>query len=90
MFRAFNVLLAISAFIGIGWVVTLPNRAQCAASGRVVDPSERHCEAAGGYVQLREHALFHSREVALGAALLWVAAYLLHRRSQRRSARADS
>lgn len=39
-----------------------PNETECAASGRVVDPTHRHCEAAGGYVQLREHVILHSWE----------------------------
>lgn len=40
-----------------------PNEADCTASGRVVDPTHRHCEADGGYVQLREHVILHSWEV---------------------------
>jgi hypothetical protein len=85
MFRYFNGLLAVAALAGIGWILSLPNKAECMRSGRVVDPTERHCESSVGFEQLQEHALFHSREVVLAAGLVWVGAYLLHRRQVRRS-----
>ena len=84
MFRYFNVLFAIAAAIGLAWVITRPTKAECVASGRIVDPTERHCNAGASYVQLQEHAWFHSREVVLGAGILWVGAYLLRRRQARR------
>lgn len=81
----FNMVLALGAIAAILWVVSLPNRSECLASGRTVDPTERHCVAADGYHQLEEHAWFHSREVILGTTIVWIAAYLIHRRSRRRS-----
>jgi len=82
-------LLAVTAIIGFGWVFTLPSKAQCVASGRVVDPTERHCESATGYQQLEEHALFHSREVVLGTLILVAVGYAITRyvrwRSRRRT-----
>lgn len=65
---------AIAAVIGFGWVFNLPDKEQCAARGDVVDPTERHCGAAAdtsNWVQLEEHALFHSRDIALGILLSW-------------------
>ena len=77
--------LAVVAVIGFGWVVSLPSKAECVASGRVVDPTERHCESAAGYEQLQEHALLHAREVVLGTALVVVVGYALVRHRRRRS-----
>lgn len=71
--------------VGLGWILSLPDKAECVASGRRVESTERHCEAAAGYQQLQEHALFHASEVLLLAALLWVGAYALHRRQVRRA-----
>ena len=88
VFKYFNGALAVAAVAALGWVLALPNKADCVASGRVVDPTERHCERPGGYQQLQEHALFHAREVVLGAAILWVGAYLLHRRRPKAEATA--
>jgi hypothetical protein len=86
MFRYFNGALALAAAIGVVWILRLPNKEECRASGRTVDPTERHCDSATGFQQLEEHAWFHTREVAVGAALLWGGAYALHRRQRRRSA----
>lgn len=85
MFRYFNAILAVAALVGIGWLLSLPDKAECVASGRRVDPTERHCEATTGYQQLQEHALFHSREVLLVTAVVWGGAYWLHRRQRRRA-----
>ena len=63
-------VLVTAAVVGFGWVFSLPNKAECVASGRVVDPTERHCEAAGGFQQLQEHATFHATHVVLGVLLL--------------------
>ena len=75
--------IGVAALIGFGWVFSLPSKAECVASGRVVDPTERHCESPTGYQQLREHALFHSRDVILGAALVLAGAYAVHRYRRR-------
>ena len=84
--RWLAVVLAIAAIVGFGWVFSLPSKAECIASGRVVDPTERHCESADGYVQLQEHALFHSRDVVLGTGILVALGYgivVLRRRRAR-------
>ena len=78
-------IMLVAAIIGFGWVFSLPDKAECVASGRVVDPTERHCQDANGYQQLQEHALFHSRDVAVGAGLLVVIGYGVHRYVRRRS-----
>ena len=88
--RLLFTFLGIVAFAGIAWVATLPDKAACVASGRVVDPTERHCESADGYVQLREHAIFHSREVVLGAAALIGIGYAVHRLRRRPPPGADA
>jgi hypothetical protein len=82
-FRYFNVAIAIGAVAGLTWVFTLPDKTKCLASGRRVDPTERHCGFPGDFVQLREHALFHTRDVALGVTVIWVLAYFAHRRLNR-------
>ena len=84
VFRYFNAALAIAALVGLWWMLNLPNKQECLASGRIVDPTERHCEAPAGFQQFEEHAWFHSREVILGAALLWGGAFLLPRRQKRK------
>ena len=85
--RWLATFLVIAAVVGFGWVFRLPSKAECVASGRKVDPTERHCESATGFVQLQEHALFHSREVVLGTAILVALGYAVvvyrRRRSQR-------
>ncbi len=81
------IVLTIGAFIGFGWVFSLPSKAQCAASGRVVDPTERHCESAAGFQQLQEHALFHSREAVLWTGVLVALGYGVVRYRRRRSQR---
>lgn len=84
--RWLAVALVVAAIAGFGWVFSLPSKAECIASGRVVDPSERHCESPDGYVQLEEHALFHSRDVVLGAGILVALGYgivVLRRRRAR-------
>ena len=86
--RWLAALLAVAAIIGFGWVFSLPSKAECVASGRVVDSTERHCESADGYVQLEEHALFHSRDAVLGTAILVAIGYgiVLYRRRRSRPA----
>ena len=71
--RVRQALLAILALgaLGLGLLAPFPTRERCRASGRAVDPTGRHCVASDGYVQLREHVLFHTAEVvALGGAAL--------------------
>src|SRR5688500_17019392 len=79
-------IVVIAALLGFGWVFSLPSKAECVASGRVVDPTERHCESADGYEQLQEHALFHSREVVLGTAIIVALGYAGVRFRRSRSA----
>lgn len=76
--------VVVAAVLGFGWVFSLPSKSECIASGRIVDPTERHCESSAGFVQLEEHALFHSREAVLGAAILLATAYAVHRYRRRR------
>jgi hypothetical protein len=68
-------VMSISAAIGFGWVFSLPSKEQCRASGRVVDPTERHCLDGAGYQQLEEHALFHSTEVVAAVAAILAITY---------------
>jgi len=77
--RVLAGVIAVIALVGFGWVFSLPSKAECVASGRVVDPTERHCEDSTGYQQLQEHALFHSRDVVLGAAVLLALGYAVYR-----------
>ena len=76
--------------VGGVWILTLPNKAACVASGRTVDPTERHCLSPDGFQQLQEHALFHSREVVLGAAIILGVAYAVRWLKRRRSGNATS
>lgn len=74
MRRTGRIAVAIVALFagGAGVLQLYPTQADCRASGRVVDPSERHCLEADGYEQLREHVLFHIAHASIlgGAALL--------------------
>ena len=85
--RAFVGLLIIVALAGVVWVARLPDKEECVATGRVVDPTERHCLSGTGYQQLQEHALFHSREVVLGSLLLLAGGYGIRRYLIRRRSR---
>ena len=82
-----RVLLAVFVvtIVGFGWVFSLPSKSECVASGRTVDPTERHCDSATGYQQLEEHALFHSREVVLGGVILLGIGYAVYRFRRRRT-----
>ena len=84
--RYVAAFLLVAAAVGFGWVFSLPSKSECTASGRIVDPTERHCESPDGYQQLQEHALFHSRDVLLGTALLLGVGYGARRYWRRRSA----
>jgi len=77
--RKIAVALAAGTIAAFGWILTLPSKAECVASGRVVDPTLRHCESPEGWVQLQEHALFHAQEVGLGAVVLLAVGYAVRR-----------
>jgi len=85
-----RVLIGALVVIAAGaaaWIIRLPNMAECRASGRVVDPTERHCESGGPavYVQLQEHATFHAVQVIIPALVVLIAAYVIYRVIRRRS-----
>ena len=79
MTRVLVVVLGIAAIVGSAWILAQPSQAECVASGRVVDPTERHCESAEGYVQLQEHAAFHGSQIALGVAVLLAGGWVVRR-----------
>jgi hypothetical protein len=87
MVRFFAALLSVATIAGLIWIVSLPSKAECVASGRTVDPTERHCETVGGYQQLQEHAIFHATPIALGVAVVLAGGYVVRRVVRRRSAR---
>ena len=89
MMRSVVVVLCIALIGSVAWILSLPNKAECVASGRTVDPTERHCQDAGGYQQLEEHAAFHGAEVAVGVAVLLAGGYGVWRLSRRRSGHAS-
>lgn len=82
--RFFGGSLIVAALVAVGWIVSLPSRAECAASGRTVDPTERHCLSGTGYQQLEEHAAFHASEIALGVSVVLACAYVVRRYLRRR------
>lgn len=83
--RVIGGLLIVAAIVASGWIVSLPTKVECIASGRTVDPTERHCLSGSGYEQLEEHGLFHATQVALAGAVVLAVAYLVHRYLRRRS-----
>ena len=76
--------LSLGAIAALVWLGSLPDKAECLASGRVVDPTERHCESVTGYQQLQEHALFHASDVLLGVSILLACGYVVRRYYLRR------
>ena len=74
--RLAAIVLTLGAIAAFVWIGTFPTKAECSASGRVVDPTERHCLAADGYEQLQEHVWFHVSEVLVGAVVLLTTLYL--------------
>ena len=70
------VAIAVAA---AAWIVSLPNMAECRASGRIVDPTERHCESGATFVQLQEHATFHATQVVILALVAFGALYIIYR-----------
>jgi hypothetical protein len=83
-----RLIMAALLIAAVGAVILsrFPSAATCRASGRVVDPTGRHCLDATGYVQLREHVIFHTQEVlvllALAGALIWGYRFLRRRGSR--------
>ena len=70
---AWALLLALSlGALGVGLLWQFPTRESCRASGRVVEPTGRHCVAGDGYVQLREHVLFHTSQVVVVLGIVLV------------------
>jgi len=80
--------LIVSAIGVAAWIISLPNMAECRASGRVVDPTERHCESGGPatYQQLQEHATMHAAQVVIYAFVVVAGAYVIYRIVRRLSA----
>ena len=68
-------------------ISTYPTQAECVASGRVVDPTERHCQARDGYEQLQEHIWFHTSQVLVGVSVLVAVGYIAYRYSAHRRSR---
>lgn len=76
-----RVVIAVLAAIAIGaaaWIISLPNMAECRASGRIVDPTERHCESGATFQQLQEHATMHAAQVVILFFGALAVAYILY------------
>jgi hypothetical protein len=78
-------LLAVSTVSAATWIISLPDKAECRATGRIVDPTKRHCTSATGYQQLEEHATFHAVQIALAGLVVLAAAYIIYRIIRHRS-----
>ena len=83
-FRILIGALAVATAGALIWIVSLPDMAECRASGRIVDPTERHCTSGAGYQQLQEHATFHAIQVVVYCVVLGAGAYLIYRFLRRR------
>ena len=86
-----RVLISAVVVIAAGaaaWIISLPNMAECRASGRVIDPTERHCESSGGatFQQLQEHATMHAAQVVIYALVVVAGVYMIYRIVRRLSA----
>ena len=68
--RILLVLLSVATIATLVYLATLPSQAECRATGRIVDPTERHCESGDGFQQLQGHAAFHATEAGLGVLIL--------------------
>jgi hypothetical protein len=77
--------LAVAAVGAATWIISLPDKAECRASGRIVDPTDRHCISATGYQQLQEHATFHAIHVVVVSLFILAGAYIIYRIIRRRS-----
>ncbi len=76
-----RILIGGLSLVAIGaaaWIISLPNMAECRASGRVVDPTERHCESGATYQQLQEHATLHAVQVVVLFLAALLGAYILY------------
>jgi hypothetical protein len=82
-----GALVVIAAGVA-AWIISLPNIAECRALGRVVDPTERHCESGGPatYQQLQEHATMHAAQVVMYAFVVLGGAYVIYRLVRRLTA----
>lgn len=83
--RFFGGFLVIVAIVAFAWIVSLPDQAECVASGRTVDPTERHCVSVTGYEQLQGHATFHATQVALVVSAVLAGGYVVRRYLRRGS-----
>ena len=84
MLRLIAGVLGLVAIAAFAWISSFPTKAECVASGRVVDPTERHCQTVNGYEQLQEHVWFHTTPVLLGAGILVAGGYVGRRYYLRR------
>jgi hypothetical protein len=76
--RAIVSILIAAAVAGCVWLWRLPSEETCARSGRMVDPTNRHCVALDGtYVQLRSHATMHATEVGWLLLLIGSTVFLI-------------
>lgn len=83
--RSLLGVLIVSAIAATAWIISLPSIAECRLSGRVVDPTERHCESGTTYQQLQEHATFHATQIVVLAVVVLAAAYSIYRLIRRLS-----
>lgn len=80
--RTIRIIIGALAAVAIGaavWIISLPNMAECRASGRIVDPTERHCESGATFQQLQEHATFHAIQIVVPFLVALAGAYILYR-----------
>ena len=86
--RLLGGFAAAAALVAVVWIARLPDMAACRASGRTVDPTERHCLSADGYQQLQAHAIFHATHVIVVGTVVLAALvsvrHLVRRRHTRR------
>jgi len=76
--RTLMALVAAALAVGALWLWRLPTAEMCSRSGRMVDPTRRHCVALdGSYVQLREHVEMHATEVGWVLLLIGSTLFLL-------------
>jgi len=84
-FRRWFLPVAVLGVVFYSVLRLFPDERACVASGRTVDATKRHCEGPNGYVQLREHVLFHTREpLILVVILVGTVLFVRRRRRQKR------
>ncbi|MGH8678417.1 MAG: hypothetical protein ACREUQ_08725 [Burkholderiales bacterium] len=77
--RTLLVIGLAGCIVGWLWLWRLPTEEVCSRTGRIVDPTHRHCVALdGSYVQLREHMEGHATEAVWLLLLIGSAVFLLH------------